>query len=423
MKPPNSNARPQEAPALDRALQSLSSWVARRQRLVEIAIGCLLLAYLLHVLKLAKFFSLPIDPARFRDLGILWYLSDYVFANLRYAPEGYYFPPPNAIILHLYGLMNRDLAFRLYLLSQAVNFVLLLWMWSRLLQLAARPLRFAIVLTAVLATLHYVHFEFHMHNLNLMSLTLVSAAVVFQRSAMGPFCYGLSLAIKPYSSVLVLPWMVWQGHYGYALRAVLWLLLFFLALPVLWFGVDATITLYKDWVHALGSAGSSHPNPLSVKLGLAALLGVPIDHPSAALADRVALAIWVAGLAAFFLPTLLRRGPGAAFTTAAELAAILLAALPVGALQQPARNVALLPAMLVVAAAAFAEQRSRWSRIALIGVLAFVGIAPHAVAIGPPHHLLTLPLCMAALAGLAIARHEPGRNTESAVPQQPTGAA
>ena len=125
------------------------------------------------------------------------------------------------------------------------------------------------------------------------------------------------------------------------------------------------------------------------------------------LANSIAQGVWLLTLAVFFLPTLARRGPGSALAMAAELAAILLAALPLGAHQQPARGVALLVAMLVVSGAAFSEKRSACTRAALFGVLAFVGISTHAIPTGPWHFLLTLPVCMAALFGLALARREP----------------
>ena len=57
------------------------SWIAARQPAVEFVIG-LLFVYLLYVLMLSKFFSPSIAPPWFRDLGILWTLSDYVASSL-----------------------------------------------------------------------------------------------------------------------------------------------------------------------------------------------------------------------------------------------------------------------------------------------------------------------------------------------------
>jgi Glycosyltransferase family 87 len=340
-------------------------------------------------------------------LGILWTLSDYVFEHRRYSSLGYYFPPPNAILVHAYGFIDRELAFRLYVLIQVACFVLLLWMWSRWLGLGRRPDRLVVVLAAVLASLRYIHTEFAMHNLNLLSLVLVSAAVIFHRNRLAGFLYALSLAIKPYSSVLVLPWMIWRGHLRWTAHAAFWLLIFFLVVPDLFFGIADAGALYRDWIEALTTASAGHVSGLSVKAGLAALLDRPLTDTLVVNANTVALGLWILVVAAFFAPTLVRKAPPSQFAAAAELAAILLVALPVGALQQPARGVALLTAMLVIAAAAFADARSSWSRIALFAVLAFVGISSQVVPMGPLFALLTLPICIAALAGLAIARRQP----------------
>jgi hypothetical protein len=222
--------------------------------------------------------------------------------------------------------------------------------------------------------------------------------------------YALSLAINPYSSVLVLPWMIWRGRWLWAIHAAFWLLVFFVVLPALSFGVPDAVTLHGDWIRSLARGGSDYTSDLSVRAGLAVLLDRPVTDARIAQADAIAQGVWIVVVAAFFVPTLIRNGPASASVTGADLAAILLVALPMGALQQPARGVALLIAMLVIATAAFADERSRWSRIALFAVLAFTGISTLVVPMGPLFALLTLPVCIVGLAGLAIARHEPGRS-------------
>jgi hypothetical protein len=387
----------------------LTSWIASRQRPIELVLGGALVVYLVYVLVLSKVFSASVAESWFRDLGILWTLSDHVFEHHRYLAHQYFFPPPNAIIVHAYGSFDRELAFRLYVVLQIACFLLSLWMWSRYLDLERRPARGVIVAIAVLTTLRYIHVEFAMHNVNLVGLALVSAAVLHHQRRAAAFWYALSLAIKPYSSVLILPWMMWRGLWAWSAQAMLWLLALFALLPIACFGLSDTVALYRDWVSSLTMAGTTQMSGVSVRAGFAALFHLPIEDSRVVLADVVALGVWVVVVAAFFLPTLLRKAPTSKFTIGAELAAILLVALPVGAHQQPARGVALVAATLVIAAAAFAEKRSRWSRIALLSILAAIGVSVHVVPLGPLFFLLTLPVCMAALAGLAIARHEPGR--------------
>jgi Glycosyltransferase family 87 len=400
-----------------------TSWLASRHRATEFVIGGLLVAYVFYVLMLSKFFSPSVEQSWFRDLGILWMLSDYVFEHHRYPPHGYFFPPPNAVIVHAFGLIDRELAFRLYLMIQIFCGALLLWMWSRCLGLPKRPDRLLIVLVAILASLRYVHIELAMHNVNLLTLALVSGAVLFHRDRPAGFFYALSLAIKPYSSVLVLPWMVWRGYFSWATHAVLWLLVFFLALPVLCFGVSDTGVLYRDWIEALTVANIDHATGLSVRAGLATLFNLPVTDPLVAQVNTIAIGLWIAAILLFFAPTLIRRSPASSSTIATELAAILLTALPVGALQQPARGVAILIAMLVIAAAAFADGTSPRSRIALLAVLAFVGISSQMVPMGPLFALLTLPICLAAVAGLAIVRYESSRRRRPSLSKQATSSA
>ena len=157
------------------------------------------------------------------------------------------------------------------------------------------------------------------------------------------------------------------------------------------FGIADASALYRDWIEALAVASTNHASGLSVKAGLAALLDRLLTDALVANVNTVAVGLWFLAVAAFFVPTLMRKAPASPFAAAAELAAILLVALPLGALQQPARGVALLIAMLIIAAAAFADGRSPWSRISLFAVLAFIGISSHVVPMGPLFALLTLP--------------------------------
>lgn len=69
----------------------------------------------------------------------------------------------------------------------------------------------------------------------------------------------------------------------------------------------------------------------------------------------------------------------------------------------------------------------RWnvarSRIALLAVLAFVGISSQMVPMGPLFALLTLPICLAAVAGLAIVRYESSRRRRPSLSKQATSSA
>jgi len=383
---------------------------ANSNRAIEFAIGAFFSGYLLYVLMLGKLFSLSIHPDWFRDMGLHWAFADYVFEYHRYQIGDFFSPPPSAILIHLFGRIDHEVAFRVFLILQAASFAITLWAWSILIGISKQPNRMLIVFVAFLAGSFYVHFEFAMHNLNLITLGLLSIALVLERhTILSTACFSLSVAIKPYGNVLILPWMAWRSHPRWVLSALLGLVLLFAVLPALWFGSAVTWQLYKDWLASLFAAiNRTDGGQISMRAGIATVLQFAISDP---LVERISWAlhaIYLAAVAAFFLPTLFRRVVVSGLPMASEVAALLLVPLPVGGHQQPARGVVLLVAMLVMASALFDKRRTAHSRIILAGILAAIGISTHVVSVGPLHFLLTLPVCLATLIGLAIARRAPG---------------
>ncbi len=279
--------------------------------------------------------------------------ADYAVQHKAY-PPGYFFPPSNAILAHLYGLLDRDLAFRIYLVAQVAAVAGAMWAWARLLRLATRPSRSLVLLAGFLAALVYTHIELAMHNTNAVTFGLASLGLALpQRRQFSAACFALSLAIKPYSSVFILPWMAWNGRRAWAASALAWLFGFYAALPVAWFGAADTLRLYREWIgNVMAAAGDDGPQHVSMLAGVAALARA---WPASWI-DAIALtlqAAWLCALIAFFAPTALRRTAPSATAFACEAAAILLIGLPLGAHQQPARGVTLLASTLVIGSAAF----------------------------------------------------------------------
>lgn len=382
---------------------------ATSYRAIEFAIGAFFICYLLYVLMLGKLFSPSIHPDRFRDLGLFWALADYAFEHHRYNVGEYFSPPSGAILAHLFGLIDREIAFRIFLVMQAVSFAVTLWAWSILIGISKQPNRMLIVLMAFLAAHFYVQFEFIMHNLNLSTLALLSVALVFERHTMvSTACFSLSVAIKPYGNVLLLPWMAWRRRPQWVLGAVLGLVVLFAAVPVLVFGPAVAWQLHKDWLDSLFIIiNRADAGQISMRAGIAALLQSAISDPLVEQVSWALNAIYLAAVVAFFLPTLLRQTAVSGLPMESEVAALLLVPLPLGAHQQPARGVVLLAATLVMAAAVFDKRRTARTRMMLAGILGAIGISTHVIAVGPLHFLLTLPVCLAALIGLAIARRAP----------------
>ena len=361
--------------------------------------------YGIYVLMLGKFFATAVSPDWYRDLGILWFLADYTVQTGHYAGL-YFFPPSNAVLVHLYGLIDRDLAFRIFLFAEVAAVALTIWAWSRLIGIATQPNRALIVLTAFAAAHAYVDFELHMHNANALTLAMVSLALAFERSTIfSTGSYAFSLALKPYSSVLILPWMAWHGNGRWAGTALCWLVLWFGALPAIWFGMAESIQLYREWLASVFVAvASDDPNQLSIWGGVAALGHAEISDPMVRMTALALQASWIAALLAFFWPSLRHRILRSGLPAACEFAAILLIGLPLGNHLQPARGVVLLAPMLVIASAVFDARQPPRLRAILGGILIAIGISSHAVPMGQVHALLTLPICMLSLIGLAIVR-------------------
>jgi hypothetical protein len=366
---------------------------------------------------LSKLFSVGVAPDWYNDLGILWDLADYTARSGHYLVGQYFFPPSNAILVHLYGLLDRDIAFRIYLVAELMAIGVTIWAWLRLAGAETHPNRALIILAAFLATHTYIHIEVRMHNANAVALGLVSLALAFPRRTMfSTGCYAFSLAVKPQGSALVLPWMAWNRNGRWAAGALAWLVLWYGVLPAAWFGVADSVQLYREWIASLFAMATYDGRAqLSVQAGVAALGQWDIADPVVRSTAFALQAGWIAALAVFFLPALRRRQPCSGMPAACELAAILMVGLPLGNHQQPARDIALLPAMLVIAAVTFDARRSPRLRAILGAILVAIAVSTHAVPMGPVHFLLTLPVCVLALIGLAIVRAMPSDRADGAV--------
>jgi len=376
---------------------------ARAGRWLGVAIGAALAAWALYMLALGKAFSPAVAPSSWRDLGILWDNAHQFLRQRRYLP-GYYFPPPAYLLVSLYGQLGHDLAFRLYLLVQELSLGAGVWAWTRLIGLFERPRAWPAIGAAVLAASFFIHVDMAMSNANAETFALVSLALLFcARPGLSAGAFALSLAIKPYSQTLLLPWMAWRGRWRWVAAVLAWLLLFYVALPSAWFGLRGAAELTGQWLGALAGVGGGEASQhLSIGGGLSVLFGLPENAVQVRMAALGLQLGWLAAVGAFLAPALRRRADGVA--AAYEAAALLLVALPLGGHQQPARFIALLPSTLLIAAAAFDARRPAPARLVLAAILAAIGVASWTTPVTPAYFLLTLGLCALALAGLTLAR-------------------
>ena len=372
------------------------SFYRRHRATFEAGITASLAIYLLYELMLAKLFSPSVGPDWFRDIGIL--MSDSrALVEARHNSSGYLYPPPTAILAFLFSQIGELSAFRIHLVLETAAVGVTLASWAAISGLAQRQERFLAIVLAVVASLYYVRFELKMHNINLLTLGLTSLAVlVRRRTGLSGLLYGLAICLKPYGATLLLPWMLWRRQYRWCLASGLTLVVVGFFLPAIWFGAGGTVRLYGEWLNALHF---SEGNPLTLQSSLATLSGT--DAPTTRLWAGAIEIAWLAMLAAFFASRD-RTTPVAGLSLAAEVAAMLIAPLPLG-YQQPARFAALLVPMLVIATAATDGSRPQRTRLVLMAVMLFVGTAPWLVPLGPPLCVLSPFICLASLLGLAIA--------------------
>ena len=69
-----------------------------------------------------------------------------------------------------------------------------------------------------------------------LAFALVSVALAWERRPVwSTACYVFSLVLKPFGSVLILPWMAWIGNWRWTAWALIWLVAsFVLQLTVPW---------------------------------------------------------------------------------------------------------------------------------------------------------------------------------------------
>jgi hypothetical protein len=372
------------------------------RRALELAVAAFFFCYILYTLTLSKMFTPSVAPAWYRDLGILWDLSDAVIEEGRFV-AGYYFPPPNAIIMHATGQIDRGVAFRLFLGMQGVCLLFSLWAWSKWVGVLVRPERALIIFSAFAAAGYYVHFDLHMHNLNLITFALVSASLVFAaRNAVSAACFGLAVALKPHGSILILPWMAWIGHWRWTIVATASLVAFMGVLPALYLGLERTVTFYRDWTASLLTMLNADQS-LSLRGGIAQVLHAQPDSPLVSGVNWLLIALYAAAAFVFFQPLIRSRAVDKELAPV-YAAALLLLPFPLGANHQSPRGVVLLAATLIMAATVFDPAKRALDRAIIAGLLMGIGVSTYTIAVGPLQALLSLPICLACLLGLAVVR-------------------
>jgi len=382
---------------------------ARIATLLEWVCGALIVAAAIYYPYLGRLFAPVIHSPQFRDLGILFQISDRLVASGHYEIGIDYYPPSNAILIHLFSKLGPETAFRVHLVLQSTAFVLTLAAWGHLIGLTKRRDRLRIAFCACLASLFYLRFELEMHNINMLCLGLVSVALWCRnRPWVAGGAFALAMALKPYGAVLVLPWMLWHRQYRWSAACLVWSFLLLGLLPAIWFGPLDAARIYGDWFRSL--AITNDPEWIkrfganSLQGGIALLTGMNLGSSAAVWLMRAADLVWLLLLALFFAPALRRKVLPSGPIMAAELSAILIAPLPIGGVQQMSRAVVFVVAMMVCAAAIFDEKISSPARRGLAIITGVITVLPWCIPVTQVELVVMFAVCILSLTGLALAR-------------------
>lgn len=357
---------------------------------------------------LGKLFSPAIDPAYFRDFGVLISFAEHVFQHGHYLVGVHYYPPPAAVYFRIFGAAGEEFAFRLHLIVQSAAYIVTVIAWANILGLDRQRHVIGVVAAALLASLFYVAFELQMHNVNMLSLALVSVSL-WQRHR--PWLAGamiaLTIAIKPYGSLLILLWMVWNREWRWCLASTFWTVILAVVVPVTVFGAEAAVRLYGEWVQSVATTAEGEwitAYGFSLRGGVAEALDLDASDTGIVWSARGFEVAWLIALALLFMPALTRSKPPGAETLAMEASVLLIAPLPLGGLQQIARSAVFLVPALVLASSVLDRRASWTARAVILTTFGAMTVGPRLLPIGQQHTVLTAVLCLSVLLSLALVR-------------------
>ena len=276
--------------------------------------------------------------------------------------------------------------------------------------------------------------EYDLHALNgtlIYLAVLLGALVLAYRSQpfWAGFCLAGSIALKLYSAVF-LPYFLFRRQYRLCLSAMLWLTVFFVVLPVAYFGMDNAVVLSRNWLNTVMGVSASMTFPwdyvaylLSTHRLLLTLLTekggkglynlMTLREQEVFAITRVVHVLWLSVIGFYFWRSARTSIQPAAGTRLLMDAGVLtVAMLPVSpALQGPHAVVMLIPASLLVAVSVDSTRPpwQRWSSLSILGACAFeMQFGPKGDLRALGMHLVTL-LFMSGLIFLRMSTPSPVR--------------
>ena len=315
-------------------------------------------------------------------------LNDYTL-NLRHShdvdathvyPFGFTYPPPSVLLRLGFGVLGFELGGGLWIALSGVSLLASLIVALRMLDGFAKPGWGIAALVALVLVKYPFEFEYKYLNANAMYLALVltGIALLDSRSTLGGFFLSLSIALKLYSVVFV-PWLLLTRRNRAALATAAYCCLWFVALPILFWGLAGAWEVYTSWFQRVRETGARDfpvlfaPNAYLVSLHATVLMILertstrdPLE--TALIATRGLHAVWLIAVVAAF--AVLRR-PRNARTAAADVSLLLILPLPLSGQLQPHHLVVLLPASILLSN--IAPDRSQSRRLQALCVVVLAG--------------------------------------------------
>ncbi|HJT22925.1 MAG TPA: glycosyltransferase family 87 protein [Nitrospira sp.] len=222
------------------------------------------LAIVIYILWFTTSFQIrhhSLEPDRLLDYALNYNQSRLVAAELSYPSrsQGFLYPPANVVLrlaLGRLGLQSSAVVWMVLLIGATL---LCVESSLYLLGLSKHPVRYFMALLALSSVEYFFEWDLKYLNGNVLYLAcLLTALILIQKTQVqgAASLLAFSLVLKLYSAVF-LPYFFLKKQYRLCFATGLWLVLFFLALPIGYFGVGNAWTVTEHWVRSLLDSGDS----------------------------------------------------------------------------------------------------------------------------------------------------------------------
>lgn len=207
---------------------------------------------------LARLVSTPSHlptPDKMYDYTLNTQMSQEVCDQGQYPPS-FMYPLPGVLFWHLFGVLNFKAGAMAWLLILPTCMIACVFLSGRLTGLGGKGVNRGVGLVlACIAAEYFLKWDLRVNNLNSFYLLLLLVGIgCWQKEKFiwAGILLGLATALKIYS-VALLPYILFRKEWRLALVMILSMVVFFVAVPVLYFGLSETILLTKQWVAAVRS--------------------------------------------------------------------------------------------------------------------------------------------------------------------------